>query len=876
MQHHVFSDKGNGNFKVAILIKGANFQKSSLQYYYVDPLIEGGYLPEEIVALTVDYDGKKAPAALVKECVANLLPSLLVLGVEYVLCADSVYYKALTGQSKADSMLGYMVPLKTHGFESIQCTVCPNFSAGTYSEAAYPKITTAIKTLCALNGGSYQEPGTDIIKYREHPETLDEIAAYLDSLHQYPQLSVDIEAFSLQFWKAGIGTIAFSPDAHGGGSFLVDYVPNALQTSDGLWGKQVHNPQVKALLRNFFDTYQGLLIGQNLSYDFKVLIYELYMQSPLDEAGKQLGIETLCRNFDDTKLTTYLCTNTCAQNDLSLKSNAQEFAGNWGQADDDIKDIRRIPAKALLEYNLVDTMSTFFVFNNTRQKVVTEDQEEVYQLIFKPSVPLFLQVELTGMPLNMDRVLEVQNELKIKRDGYLAAIEALPLIKDVEEAVKRRRWEKDYNDRKSKAKNPEKILPKVYDTFVSDPFNPNSNSQVAELLYEFMGLPIIERTKGKQPAVGGKVLKKLINHTQNPAYIETLKALIDFFQVDKILGTFIKAFINNSFEKDGWWYLHGNFNIGGTKSGRLSSSGPNLQNLPSGKTYGKLIKSCFQAPPGWIFCGADFSSLEDRISALTTKDPNKLKVYTDGFDGHCLRAFGYFGENMPDIIDTVESINSIEDKYPLERQDGKAPTFALTYQGTFITLMRNLGWSEEKSKRIEGRFKTLYAVSIQWVDAKLMEASKTGYVTLAFGLKLRTPYMKKVMWGTDNVPYGAQAEGRTAGNALGQGYCMLNSRAGIELQGRLFASEYRYDILPTAHIHDAQYFLVRDDVDVVKWLNDNLVECMEWQELPEIQHDQVKLGGALDLFYPSWADQITLPNRISANEIAEICKQAVA
>ena len=75
----------------------------------------------------------------------------------------------------------------------------------------------------------------------------------------------------------------------------------------------------------------------------------------------------------------------------------------------------------------------------------------------------------------------------------------------------------------------------------------------------------------------------------------------------------------------------------------------NLQNIPAGSAYGKAVKECFEAPDGWLFCGADFASLEDRISALTTKDPNKLKVYTDGYDGHCLRAYGYFGDQMFDI-----------------------------------------------------------------------------------------------------------------------------------------------------------------------------------------------------------------------------------
>ena len=75
--------------------------------------------------------------------------------------------------------------------------------------------------------------------------------------------------------------------------------------------------------------------------------------------------------------------------------------------------------------------------------------------------------------------------------------------------------------------------------------------------------------------------------------------------------------------------------------------------------------------------GADYASLEDRIDALLTKDINKIKVYTDGYDGHSLRAFNYFRDQMPDIEDTVESINSIKDKYDHLRSDSKNPTFAL-------------------------------------------------------------------------------------------------------------------------------------------------------------------------------------------------------
>jgi DNA polymerase-1 len=201
-----------------------------------------------------------------------------------------------------------------------------------------------------------------------------------------------------------------------------------------------------------------------------------------------------------------------------------------------------------------------------------------------------------------------------------------------------------------------------------------------------MGLPVVDLTDSKLPSVGGDTLAKLINHTGNWDHHDILNALIAFAEADKILGTFIKAFEQAIDKGDGVTWLHGNFNLGGTVSGRLSSSSPNLQNLPAGSTYGKLVKSCFQAPPGWIFCGADFNSLEDYISALTTKDPNKLDVYLKGLDGHCFRAFYYFRDQMPEIRQIPENANSLCYKANVGGADiWFTADDKITYQGNIYT-----------------------------------------------------------------------------------------------------------------------------------------------------------------------------------------------
>ena len=90
-------------------------------------------------------------------------------------------------------------------------------------------------------------------------------------------------------------------------------------------------------------------------------------------------------------------------------------------------------------------------------------------------------------------------------------------------------------------------------------------------------------------------------------------------------------------------------------SGRLSAS-DGLQTIPSNSVFGKPIKSCFVPPEGWLFCYADFASLEDRINTLLTKDENKVKVYTDGYDGHSIRSVAYFGKQMPDIMQELEEV----------------------------------------------------------------------------------------------------------------------------------------------------------------------------------------------------------------------------
>lgn len=220
-------------------------------------------------------------------------------------------------------------------------------------------------------------------------------------------------------------------------------------------------------------------------------------------------------------------------------------------------------------------------------------------------------------------------------------------------------------------------------------------------------------------------------------------------------------------------------------------------------------------------------------------------------------------------------INSIKSRYPTLRQRSKTPSFALQYDGTFKTLVENCGFSLEEAQEIEYRFHQLYRASDEWVSKRLNAASKVGYITVAFGLRVRTPLLAQVIRGTSKTPYEAESEGRSAGNAASQSWCMLNSRAASEFMGKVRTSSHRLDIKPCAHIHDAQYMLIRDDLAALAYTNQHLVEAVQWQDHPDIWHEEVKLGGELSIFHPNWSKEIVIPNGAGEDEILEIVNEAL-
>ena len=515
----------------------------------------------------------------------KLLPEIDKLLITNLLVCDGDYFKTLTGSKKAEPYYGYVLPCKYKGYEHMNVVLCANHSGIFYNNNLIPKIELSLKALASHIKGSYQAIGTNIIHSASYPKTLTEIKNALASLHQYESITADIEAFSLKHYEAGIGTCAFATDQHNGIAFMCDYVPLdtpiKIDKNTSIYGKNIYkNPDnidqeylhalgVRQLLWEFFTTYKGKVIWHNASFDCTVLAYQLFMKGLIDHKGILEGIKHMTSNIHCTKIISYLATNSCAGNSLGLKDQAHEFAGNY--AVDEIKDICKIAPKELLEYNLIDCLATWYVYNKNYPKMVKDNQLDIYENLMLPSITTVVQVQLTGMCLDMDQVIEVEKTLKAIHQGHIDGMNQYQFIKDFEHSLRQTKVDEDNLKLKNKVRTIDEVSHIV--------FNPNSNPQLQELLYDVMGLPVLDFTTNKMPATGGKTIKKLVNHTNNPDYVGFLEHLMGFIKVDKILSAFIPTFKKAPKADDGYHYLFGNFNLGGTVSGRLSSNNPNLQQI---------------------------------------------------------------------------------------------------------------------------------------------------------------------------------------------------------------------------------------------------------------------------------------------------------
>ena len=597
----------NGNPDKLILIKESDLIKEHLDYYY-----KGNY-----VAIGIPIDAKGKDRKELMDEIQELYPPFKV-----VICANTDMFKTITKiQHKGKDGIACDSPLgKTF--------IVPNWRAIIYDSNQETRLKFIMERVDEfLNTGISSILGSNILQNIKYYLEGDDYSSGFKELYTHDALTIDIETTSLHHYNGVILSIAFSWNIHDG---------IAMQVSD--------NPKIKELLKEFFLNYKGKKIFHNASFDTMFLIYHCFMKDLEDWNGMLEGLHCIFNNLEDTKIIAYLALNTCTTTSLSLKDLSHEYTGDYAQSD--IDDCSKIPMERLLPYNVTDTCATWYVYDKYKPRMIQDQQEEIYNTLLLPSLKTLVETQLVGFRLNPKKVEDLAANLYADQYMLQDKLKKNKLISTFEEQLKKE-LVFEYNNEHKKKK-------KTVDDFNYWCFNFNSDLQVRKFLYNYLQLPVIDLTKSKQPSTSTETLEKLLHHTQDNDVKEALNAFFELSKVTKIITSFLDNFTNAP-EINNLKGLYGNFNLCGTKSGRLSSSNPNLQQLPStGSPYAKPVKKIFTAPKGYVFCGADQRSLEDHISALITKDPQKLLVYTDNYDGHCLRSFSYYKEQMPDIEEKMK------------------------------------------------------------------------------------------------------------------------------------------------------------------------------------------------------------------------------
>ena len=247
-------------------------------------------------------------------------------------------------------------------------------------------------------------------------------------------------------------------------------------------------------------------------------------------------------------------------------------------------------------------------------------------------------------------------------------------------------------------------------------FNVNSPKQLGDILFNKLALPRPTRgAKGKPTSTAQDVLEGLTDH-------EIVRLVLEFRQLSKLKSTYIDSL--PLLARHG--RLHTSFNQASTATGRLSSTNPNLQNIPIRTELGREIRAAFVAAPGKVLVGADYSQIELRLLAHYSQDPLLLEAYRTGKDIHTLTAAEVFG--VPPMLIDAE-----------HRRRAKAVNFGSVYGLSPFGLAQQIGIEQKEAKRFIDAYFARYSGVRTFIDRTLEQARRDGYVRNLFGRKRPIP-----------------------------------------------------------------------------------------------------------------------------------------
>jgi DNA polymerase I-like protein with 3'-5' exonuclease and polymerase domains len=424
-----------------------------------------------------------------------------------------------------------------------------------------------------------------------------------------------------------------------------------------------------------------------------------------------------------------------------------EYSGGMPQ------DFRYLPVNLAAHYAADDAMNTYALWVTLYNGLSLEGLTPLYQNLELQVDDIMTRAEHRGILLHPETLLEAKALLEERS------------IQAREEAMTALSQALDPRDFMEGKLNPHTLL--------------NSPKQLAYLLYEVLGYPILERTETHQPSTSRSALQGLLSRRSKPRLRPDLEEQgAQFLQtkhkldaMKKLASTYTDSLIEKA---DPQCRVHPSFNITGTVSGRMSSNNPNFQNIPrlsSEETANSPwlhdidIRKAFVADPGYVLVDADFVSMEMVVCAALSRDDNMTRLLNEGRDLHCHTARYAFKVGF-DLDDAT-----FKKKYKDYRQKAKVVNFAMIYGGTSWTLQKNFGFTEEEAEAaVQGYFEGFPGVKV-WMDQVYQELSQKGYVVYPeYGYIKRMDTQPPTNKWDKDAARQYRAALRSCQNALIQGY----------------------------------------------------------------------------------------------------------
>jgi DNA polymerase I len=338
------------------------------------------------------------------------------------------------------------------------------------------------------------------------------------------------------------------------------------------------------------------------------------------------------------------------------------------------------------------------------------------------------------------------------------------------------------------------------------PFNVSSPQQLGKVLFEDLGLPApVKYGRGKTISTAADVLEELA-----PEH-DIVRKVLEYRQLTKLKGTYVDALPALLNPRTG--RLHTSFNQAGAATGRLSSSNPNLQNIPIRTELGREIRAAFVPREGWKLVVADYSQIELRLLAHFSRDPVLLEAFRTGEDIHTRTASEVFG--VPPLMVTREM-----------RSNAKAVNFGIVYGISAFGLSQQLGISRAEAEKYIANYFERYAGVRRFIDATISEVRRTGVTRTMFGRERPIPEINS------RNPNSRGFAERTAVNSPLQGTAAdLIKLAMIRIEAALTKRKLQAAML--LQVHDELLFEAPpDEVDEVTRLVKRDMEQVRPLEIP--------------------------------------------